>query len=252
MNRDALLAGKVALVTGAGEGIGRGIARSYAAEGARVVVSDVNDENGRQTAALIADAGGEATFVRADVRLSGDHDSLVAAAVQRYGRLDIACNNAGISGAMVPLLEMTDAQWLEVIAVNLTGVFFGVRAQVRAMVASGGGAIVNLSSILGQVGFPTTAAYTATKHGVVGLTKTAALEHGAQNVRVNAVGPAFIKTSWIDNIPTEAQPALMARHALNRFGEISEVAALATWLSSDQASYITGGYFPVDGGYLAS
>ena len=247
-----LLDGKVALVTGAGDGIGRGIAMNYAAEGARVVVSDVNDERGRETLSLIERDGGQGLYVHADARHSADHVALVAAAVAKYGRLDVACNNAGISGAMVPIVEMTDSQWLEVMAIDLNGVFYGVRAQVKAMIAGGGGAIVNISSILGQVGFETTAAYTAAKHGVVGLTKTAALEYGEQRIRVNVVGPTFTKTSWINNIPPEAQPALLARHPLRRFGEISEVAALVTWLSCDRASYITGGYYPVDGGYLAA
>lgn len=244
--------GKVALVTGAGDGIGRGVALRYAAEGARVVVCDINDASGRQTLAMIEQAGGTGLYVRSDARSSADQSAAVEAAVSTYGRLDIACNNAGISGAMVPMDLMTDEQWLEVISLNLTGVFYGVRAQARVMCGGGGGSIVNIASILGAVGFATTAAYTAAKHGVVGLTKTAAIEYGAHQVRVNAVGPTFTKTSWINNIPAEAQPALKALHPLGRFGEVVEVVALVNWLSGREASYITGAYYPVDGGYLAA
>ncbi|MCP5145980.1 MAG: SDR family oxidoreductase [Gammaproteobacteria bacterium] len=247
-----MLKDKTALVTGGGAGIGRAIAERYAREGATVIVTDFNDDAGQQTVADITRAGGNASYEHLNVCNSAEHDALIAKIVMQHGRLDVACNNAGISGAMVPLVEMTDAQWLEVINTNLSGVFFGIRAQCRAMSSAGGGAIVNISSILGQVGFPATVAYTAAKHGVVGMTQTAAIEYGAQGVRVNAVGPTFIKTSWINNIPPDLQSDLLARHPLARFGEAEEVAALALWLSSDEASYITGAYYPVDGGYLAA
>ncbi len=246
-----LLQGKVALVTGAGTGIGRAIAMRYAAEGASVVVAEINETTGLDTVARIEAAGGRAMFVHTDVRRSSSHAELIERTVAAFGRLDVACNNAGISGAMVPSHTMTDGQWQEVIDINLTGVFLGVRAQVTAMLATGGGSIVNISSILGAVGFETTAAYTAAKHGVVGLTKTMALEYGPQGVRINAVGPTFINTSWLDNIPPEGQAMLIARHPLRRFGTVEEVAALATWLASGEAAYITGAYYPVDGGYLA-
>jgi NAD(P)-dependent dehydrogenase (short-subunit alcohol dehydrogenase family) len=246
-----LLQDKVALVTGAGDGIGRAIALRYAAEGARVVVAEINEATGCDTVARIEAAGGEALFVRTDVRRSASHAELIQRTIAAYGRLDVACNNAGISGVMLPSHTVSDDQWQEVIDINLTGVFLGVRAQVNAMLATGGGSIVNISSILGAVGFETTAAYTAAKHGVVGLTKTMALEYGPQGVRINAVGPTFINTSWLNNIPPEGQAMLISRHPLRRFGTVEEVAALATWLASGEAGYITGAYYPVDGGYLA-
>jgi NAD(P)-dependent dehydrogenase (short-subunit alcohol dehydrogenase family) len=246
-----MLQDKVALVTGAGDGIGRAIALRYAQEGARVVVAEINEAKGRATVERIVAAGGRALLVVADVRRASEHGRLIERILAEHGRLDVACNNAGISGAMVPSGVMTDAQWQEVIDLNLTGVFFGVRAQVNAMLKTGGGAIVNIASILGATGFETTVAYTAAKHGVVGLTQTVALEYGPQGLRINAVGPSFTNTSWLDNLPPEAQAMLIARHPLRRFGKVEEVAALVTFLSSAEAAYITGAYYPVDGGYLA-
>ena len=246
-----LLQDKIALVTGAGDGIGRAIALRFAEEGARVVVAEINEAKGRDTVQRIEAAGGTALHVTTDTRRSADHARLIAAVLSTYGRLDVACNNAGISGVMAPAVTLSDAQWQDVIDVNLTGVFFGVRAQVQAMTKTGGGSIVNIASILGAVGFETTAAYTAAKHGVVGLTKTMALESGEQGVRINAVGPTFTHTSWLDNLPPEAKAMLTARHALRRFAKVEEVAALVTWLASSEASFITGNYYPVDGGYLA-
>jgi NAD(P)-dependent dehydrogenase (short-subunit alcohol dehydrogenase family) len=251
MSEAQLLLGKVALVTGAGDGIGRGVARRYARDGAYVVVSDINDQMGRQTLELIHREGGEAIYQHADVRRAEDHRELVEAAVGTYGRLDAACNNAGISGEFALTGDLSDRQWQEVIDINLTGVFMGVRAQVKAMLETGGGSIVNISSILGQAAMEMAAPYTAAKHGVVGLTKAVAWEYGSRAIRINAVGPAFIRTQLLDKLPPEAQPEIMARHALGRFGETEEVAALVAWLSSDQSSFVTGAYYPVDGGYLA-
>lgn len=242
---------QVALVTGAGDGIGRAIALRYAQEGARVAVIEINGAKGRETVERITAAGGWALLVEADVRHSSEHTRLISHILAQWGRLDIACNNAGISGAMVPSGVMSDAQWQEVIDLNLTGVFFGVRAQVNAMLQTGGGAIVNIASILGVAGFETTAAYTAAKHGVVGLTKTVALEYGPRGVRVNVVGPTFTNTSWLEALPADAQTMLKARHALRRFAEVEDVAALVAFLSSSEAAFITGAYYPVDGGYLA-
>jgi len=246
-----LLDGKVALVTGAGDGIGRTIALRYAAEGAKVVVSDLNDQTGRKTVELIEGEGGQAVYAHADVRRAEDHAGLIEAAKSSFGRLDVACNNAGISGEFAPVGELSDPQWQAVIDVNLTGVFLGMRAQINAMLPTGGGAIVNISSILGQVGMEQAAPYTAAKHGVLGLTRAAAWEYGQRGIRVNAVGPAFINTQLVNALPPDALDELRSRHALGRFGETSEVAALVAWLSSDQASFATGAYYPIDGGYLA-
>lgn len=246
-----LLKGKTALVTGAGAGIGRSIALTYAVEGANVVVSDINDEWGRETVTLIEGNGGRAIYQRADTARPEDHAALIEAAKRAFGRLDVACNNAGISGAFTPTGETSDAQWQRVIDINLSGVFYGVRAQVRAMLEAGGGAIVNISSIAGQIGLEGITPYTAAKHGVVGLTKSVAWEYGKKGIRINSVGPAFINTTLLENVPPEAREQLSGMHALGRVGEPVEVANLVAWLSSDKASFITGNYYAADGGYLA-
>lgn len=246
-----LLENKVALVTGAASGIGRAIAYQYAAEGAQVVVSDINDDGGLETLERIRARGGRAIFVRADTSKPADGEALVAAAVREFGALHIATNNAGIGGPSAPVGEYPIEGWDRVIAINLSGVFYGMRFQIPAMLKSGGGSIVNIASILGQVAFLNLGAYVAAKHGVVGLTQCAALEYGPHKIRVNAVGPGFIKTPIIENTLTpDAIKALAGLHPLGRIGEPSEVAELVTWLSSDKASFVSGGYYAVDGGYL--
>lgn len=249
-----MLKDKVALVTGAASGIGRAVALAYAREGAKVLVSDLHAAGGDETVALIRGAGGEAVFAAADVADPASGPALVQRAVQAFGRLDIACNNAGIGGAQAATADYPDDAWQQVIAVNLSGVFYGMKAQITQMLAQGqGGAIVNIASILGQVGFASAPAYTAAKHGVVGLTKAAGIEYGSRGVRVNAVGPAFIHTPMIAGL--EADPAgaqaLRALHPIGRLGEPAEVAELVLWLSSPAASFVTAAYYPVDGGYLA-
>lgn len=243
---------RVALVTGAGSGIGRAIAHQLAADGASVVVSDIDESGGAETVRAIQAEAGRAAFVRADASRAEDSEALVAAAVAEFGGLHIAVNNAGIGGPTAPAGEYPLEGWERVIAINLSGVFYGMRYQVPAMLESGGGSIVNVASILGQVGFRNSCAYVAAKHGVVGLTRTAALEYATRRIRVNAVGPAFIKTPLIEkNMTDESRAGLVGLHPMGRLGESEEVAELVTWLSSDKASFVTGAYYAVDGGYLA-
>jgi NAD(P)-dependent dehydrogenase (short-subunit alcohol dehydrogenase family) len=243
---------RVSIVTGAGSGIGRDIAYKLAEAGARVVVSDINEDSGHKTAGTITSKGGEAVFFKADSSKPADNEALVAEAVKRFGALHIAVNNAGIGGPLVPIGEYPLDGWAKVIAINLSGVFYGLRYQIPALKAAGGGSIVNIASILGQVGFKNSGAYVAAKHGVVGLTRSAALEYAADKIRVNAVGPGFIRTPLVEkSMDAEALKALEGMHALGRLGESTEVAELAVWLASDKASFVTGSYYPVDGGYLA-
>ncbi|GAB3163405.1 SDR family NAD(P)-dependent oxidoreductase [Telluribacter humicola] len=245
------LKGKTAIVTGAGSGIGRSVALLYASEGANVTVSDINVQEGEETVKLIREAGGEAFFVKADSSSPEDNEALVAATIERYGGLHIACNNAGIGGPAAPTGEYPIEGWDKVIAVNLSGVFFGMRYQIPAMLNSGGGAIVNMASILGSVGFAMSPAYVAAKHGVVGMTKNIALEYAAQNIRANAVGPAFILTPLLKDFDEDTFKWLESKHPIGRLGQPEEVAELVLFLSSDKASFINGSYYPVDGGYLA-
>lgn len=248
-----MLKNKVVLVTGAASGIGRAIALTAAREGALLVLSDIDADAGVETGALVRSQGGESLFVAADVGSADECQALVSQAMAHFGRLDVACNNAGIGGAAAPLADYPLDAWAQVININLNGVFYGMRAQIAAMLLHGGGSIVNVASILGAVGFATASAYTAAKHGVVGLTQAAALEYGAQGVRINAVGPGFIHTPMISGL--EDDPAvnalLVAAHPIGRLGRAEEVAELVVWLASERASFVTGSYYPVDGGYLA-
>jgi len=245
------LKGKVAIVTGAGSGIGRAIAELYAARGASVVVSDVDEVGGRETLRMIEEAGGSAVFRAADVSKPHENEALAESAMAHFGRLDIACNNAGIGGAINPTADYGIDDWQHVIDVNLSGVFYGMKYQIPRMLKSGGGSIVNIASILGAVGFANSPAYTASKHGLVGLTKATALEYGRQGIRVNVVGPAFIDTPLLKNLDQEMLDGLATLHPIGRIGTPLEVAELVAFLSSDAASFATGAYYPIDGGYLA-
>ena len=244
---------KTAIVTGAASGIGRAIALAYAREGARVVVSDIAEQGGHETVQLIerATAGAQAIFVRADTAKPEDHERLVTAAIEKFGALHIACNNAGIGGELNPVGDLSIEGWRKVIEINLSGVFYAMHAQIPRMLKSGGGAVVNMASILGSVAQPQAAGYVAAKHGVVGLTKAAALDYATQGIRVNSVGPAYIDTPLLAGVPEPTMRSLVAAHPIGRLGRSEEVAELVVWLSSDRASFVTGDYYPVDGGYLA-
>lgn len=243
---------KVAIVTGASSGIGKSVSELYATEGAAVVLSDINEKLGEQTTEEIRKAGGEALFVRADVSKPADCENMVKAAMDKYGRLDYACNNAGVSGDQNPTADYSLGAWDKAIAVNLSGVFYCMKYEIPAMLKNGGGSIVNMASILGRVGFAGAVGYVAAKHGVLGLTKTAAIEYAPHGVRVNVVGPGFISTPLIKELEDNAElnNMLVSLHPVGRLGKPEEVAELVIWLSSDKASFVTGAYYPVDGGYL--
>lgn len=250
------LDGKTALVTGGGSGIGRAASLAYAREGAKVAVVDVNVEGGEETVQTIKESGGEAILVHADVASSADTQAMVDQAIAAYGRLDCAFNNAGISGGRERRLtaEYDEEYWDRVISINLKGVWLSMKAEIPRMVEQGGGAIVNTASIMGLVATPGSVAYMAAKHGVVGLTKAAALEYAAKGVRVNAVCPGYINTPLVrplfDGIEGFEQ-RVVSRHPIGRLGEPSEIAEAVLWLSSDAASFVTGMSMPVDGGYVA-
>ncbi len=248
-----MLKDKVCLVTGAASGIGRAVALAYGRAGAAVVVSDTQSTGGKETVELLRKQGARGAFIAADVSKPDDCHKLIEGAVSQFGRLDVACNNAGIAGDLAPTADYPLEAWSSVIGVNLSGVFYCMKYELPAMLKGGGGAIVNIASILGQVGFANAPAYTAAKHGVVGLSKTAALEYSAQGVRINSVGPAFIHTPMIALL--ESDPAmrdqLIAQHPIGRLGLPEEVAELVLWLSTPQSSFVTGAYYAVDGGFLA-
>jgi len=243
---------KVALVTGGSTGIGRSVALAYAKAGAKVAVADLNEAGGQETVQQITNAGGAAFFFKMDAGSPKDNEALVDAVMDHYGKLDIACNNAGIGGAQAPVGEYPLEGWEEVIRINLSGPFFGMRYQIPAMLKSGGGVIINMASILGQVGFEGAAGYVAAKHGLVGLTRNAALEYSAQGIRTLSVGPAFIDTPLLSANLSEEQLGMLSQlHPVGRLGRPEEVAELVLWLSSDAASFMTGAYIPIDGGYLS-
>ncbi len=242
--------GKVALVTGAASGIGRASALAFAREGARVVVADVAVDGGEETVRLIADAGGEATFVKADVSKANEVEALVQKAVQTFGRLDYAHNNAGMLGAWAQTADCTEEEFDRVIAVNLKGVWLCMRYEIPQMLAWGGGAIVNTSSSSGLVATRGLPAYTASKHGVAGLTKTAAVEYVRKGIRVNAICPGFIDTPMVRGL-SEDWPRNDVVPPIGRLGTPEEVAAAVVWLCSDAASYITGHLLSIDGALTA-
>lgn len=242
---------KVALVTGAGSGIGLAIAELYAKEGAKVIVSDINEEHGNEAVAKIKSQGGEASFVKADTSNAEQVEALVKSTVKIYGKLDTACNNAGIGGEQELTGDYSLDSWRKVLSVNLDGVFYGCKYQLEQMDKNGGGVIVNIASIHGTVAAPLSSAYTSAKHAVVGLTKNIGAEYGQKNIRCNAVGPAYIETPLLESASGDMKEALIAKHPMGRLGKPEEVAELVLFLSSDKSSFMTGGYYLVDGGYTA-
>lgn len=244
--------GKVAIVTGGGSGIGEGISKALAAEGASVVITDIKLDAAQRVVDEIVAAGGTASAFEGNTSVAADSEKTVEFAQQTYGALHLAVNNAGIGAAPAKIGDYDIAAWDRVIGVDLSGVFYGLRYQLPALVAAGGGAIVNMSSVLGSVGIAQNAAYVASKHALIGLTKVAALEYSAQGVRTNAVGPGFIDTPLVrSSLSADELTALEAQHATGRLGTDAEVAALTLFLLSDDASFITGSYHLVDGGYSA-
>jgi len=247
--------GKVVLITGASSGIGRATALAFASEGAKVVIGDVNAEGSQETVRLIVEAGGEASAMACDVSSPDDAAALVAHAVETFGAVDIAFNNAGIEGTGAMVADYDVDVWNRVIAINLTGVFLCMKFQIEQMLKQGGGAIVNNASILGTVGFASASPYVAAKHGVLGLTRTAAIEYATRGIRVNAVCPGFIETPMLERGGITTDPAVKkmieSSHPMGRLGTSEEIADAVLWLCSKRASFVTGHPLLVDGGYVA-
>jgi NAD(P)-dependent dehydrogenase (short-subunit alcohol dehydrogenase family) len=248
------LEGKVGLVTGGTSGIGRETAVRFAKAGAKVVVSGRREREGEETIELVRTAGGEGLFVKADVSQTSEVEALVQKAVERFGRLDIAFNNAGIEGVWKPIVRQSEEDWDRTIAINLKGVWLCLKYEIRQMLTQGGGgAIVNMASITGLIGSVGAAAYSASKHGVIGLTKTAALENAKSDIRINAVCPGFTETPMTDRVfrVPGARKYLLSCHPIGRFGRPAEIAEAVVWMCSDRASFMTGQSLVLDGGFLA-
>ncbi len=252
-----LLDGKTALISGGARGIGRAAAILFAREGARVAVADLNGDGAKETVQMINAAGGQAISITVEITKANEVAAMVARTVDAFGRLDCAFNNAGIAGYQVNAAGAKTADWSEeafdrMIAVNLKGVWLAMRAELEVMQTQGAGAIVNTASIAGLVGLPTSSAYVAAKHGVVGLTKTAAIEYATNGIRVNSVCPGYIETDMTKEVMTRRGEEILRTTAARRMGTAQEIAEMVCWLCSDRASYVTGANYNVDGGYVAA
>jgi len=246
---------KIALVTGGGSGLGRATVQALAREGAKVLVADLNLESAHETVTMVAETGGEASAFAMDVTIAAQVEAMVQTTVERYGRLDCAFNNAGIPGKVgTSVIDYEEEDWDRVIAVDLKGVWLGMKYELKQMLKQGRGVVVNTASIAGLVGLVGSSPYVASKHGVVGLTKTAALEFAQQNIRVNAVCPGVFRTPLVEKIIAELperEELYLSAQPIGRMGRPEELAEAVVWLCSDAASFVTGHAFPVDGGYVA-
>jgi len=240
--------GKTALVTGGAAGIGRVIALAFARQGASVVVGDINLAGAEETVRRIEALGGTGSSRLADVASEEDVKNLVAFAVERYGMVDFACNNAGIGSGQAPIVELSRERWDQIVAVNLTGVFQCLKYELQQMLKQGSGSIVNIASVAAFIGSPGMAGYVATKHGIMGLTKTAALEVATKGIRVNAVAPGIVNAGLTDSSSEEFIKGALAAHPIGRMAEAEEIAAAVLWLCSDEASFVLGHTLPVEGG----
>jgi len=250
------LTSKVALVTGAASGIGRATALTFAREGAKLVIADMNEEGGQQTVHMITENGGDAIFVRVDVSNATEVEAMISKAVETYGRLDCAHNNAGVTQrAYPPTSEFPEDDWHRVLAINLTGVWLCMKYEIPQMLKQGAGAIVNTASVAGLVGLAGRSAYVASKHGVVGITRTAALEYATQGIRINCVCPGYIRTPMVAYViqheGSQLEEQMIVREPIGRLGTPEEIAEAVIWLCSDAASFVTGHTMTVDGGLVA-